>query len=107
MATRTSGFALLCSGSVQEAHDLALIATAATLKSRIPFVQYFDGFRTSHEIAKINLLSADDLRALIDEDAVRAHRQRALSPDRPVLRGTAQNLDVYFQARETVNSYYS
>jgi len=107
MATRTSGFALLCSASVQEAHDIALIATAATLKSRIPFVHFFDGFRTSHEITKINLLSEDDLRALIDEDAARAHRHRALSQNRPVLRGTAQNPDIYFQARETVNSYYT
>lgn len=107
MATRTTGFALLCSSSVQEAHDMALIATAATLKSRLPFVHFFDGFRTSHEVSKVELLSAADLRATIDEDSIRAHRQRALSPDRPVLRGTAQNPDVYFQARETVNSFYT
>lgn len=107
MATRTTGFALLCSSSVQEAHDMALVATAATLKSRIPFVHFFDGFRTSHEVSKLELLSEADLRATIDEDSIRAHRQRALSPDRPVLRGTAQNPDVYFQARETVNSFYT
>ncbi|MBW4621716.1 MAG: pyruvate:ferredoxin (flavodoxin) oxidoreductase [Cyanosarcina radialis HA8281-LM2] len=106
MATRATGFALLCAASVQEAHDMALIATAATLKSRIPFVHFFDGFRTSHEVSKVELLSAEDLRATIDEDAIRAHRQRALTPDRPVLRGTAQNPDVYFQGRETVNSFY-
>jgi pyruvate-ferredoxin/flavodoxin oxidoreductase len=107
MATRTTGFAMLCAASVQEAHDMALIATAATLKSRIPFVHFFDGFRTSHEVSKVELLSEEDLRAAIDENAIRAHRQRALTPDRPVLRGTAQNPDVYFQGRETVNSFYA
>ncbi len=107
MAVRATGFALLCSASVQEAHDFALIAQAATLRSRIPFLHFFDGFRTSHEIAKIELLEQEDLRSLIDEDLIHAHRSRALSPDHPVLRGTAQNPDVYFQARETVNSYYA
>ncbi len=107
MATRATGFALLCSASVQEAHDFALIAQAATLQSRIPFLHFFDGFRTSHEIAKIELLDREDLTSLIDETLIHAHRSRALSPDHPVLRGTAQNPDVYFQARETVNSYYA
>lgn len=107
MATRGTGFALLCSASVQEAHDFALIAQAATLQSRIPFLHFFDGFRTSHEIAKIELLTNADLQALINDDLIQAHRERSLSPDRPVLRGTAQNPDVYFQARETVNSYYA
>ena len=107
MAARATGFALLSSASVQEAHDLALIAHAAALESRIPFLHFFDGFRTSHEVAKINLLSDDDLRALIDERLVLEHRARALSPDRPVLRGSAQNPDVAFQARETVNPFYA
>jgi pyruvate-ferredoxin/flavodoxin oxidoreductase len=107
MATRATGFAMLCSASVQEAQDFALIAQAATLQSRIPFLHFFDGFRTSHEIAKIELLDQDDLRSLIHDDLIQAHRSRALSPDHPVLRGTAQNPDVYFQARETVNSYYA
>jgi pyruvate-ferredoxin/flavodoxin oxidoreductase len=106
MAARQTGWAMLCSNSVQEAHDFALIAQAATLESRIPFLHFFDGFRTSHEVAKIEVLTDDDLRALIDDELVLAHRARALSPDRPVLRGTAQNPDVYFQARETVNPFY-
>jgi pyruvate-ferredoxin/flavodoxin oxidoreductase len=106
MAARPTGFALLSSNSVQEAMDLALIAHAATLESRIPFLHFFDGFRTSHEVSKIEELSLDDMRAMIDDDLVRAHRARALSPDHPVLRGSAQNPDVYFQARETVNPYY-
>ncbi|PLZ32189.1 pyruvate:ferredoxin (flavodoxin) oxidoreductase [Fischerella thermalis CCMEE 5273] len=106
MATRATGFALLSSASVQEAHDFALIAQAATLESRIPFLHFFDGFRTSHEISKVELLTPPDLQALIDETFILEHRTRALSPDRPVLRGTAQNPDVYFQARETVNPYY-
>jgi pyruvate-ferredoxin/flavodoxin oxidoreductase len=106
MACRQTGFALLASGSVQEAQDLAAIAHAATLESRIPFLHFFDGFRTSHEVAKIETLSDDDLRSLIDEGAVRAHRQRALTPDRPVLRGTAQNPDTFFQAREASNRFY-
>ena len=106
MAARGTGFAMLCAASVQEAHDFALIAQAATLESRIPFLHFFDGFRTSHEIAKIALLPEEVLRAMINEERVREHRARALSPDHPVLRGSAQNPDVYFQARETVNPFY-
>jgi pyruvate-ferredoxin/flavodoxin oxidoreductase len=106
MSTRSTGFALLCSASVQEAHDFALISHSATLKSRLPFIHFFDGFRTSHEVQKIELLSDDVLRSLIDDHLIREHRARSLSPDRPVLRGTAQNPDVYFQARETVNPFY-
>jgi pyruvate-ferredoxin/flavodoxin oxidoreductase len=107
MACRQTGFAMLVSASVQEAHDLACVAHAATLRSRIPFLHCFDGFRTSHEIAKIAMLSDDDLRAMIDVEAIAAHRGRALTPDRPVLRGTAQNPDVFFQAREAINPYYA
>jgi pyruvate-ferredoxin/flavodoxin oxidoreductase len=107
MAVRQTGFALLASSSVQEAHDMALIAHSATLKSRLPFLHFFDGFRTSHEVLKIEQLTNDDLAAMIDDDAVAAHRARALSPDHPVLRGTAQNPDVYFQARETSNPFYA
>lgn len=106
MATRPTGFALLASASVQEAHDLAVVAQAASLVSRIPFVHFFDGFRTSHELNTVELLSDSDLRALVPEDLIRAHRGRALSPDRPFIRGTAQNPDTYFQARESVNPYY-
>ncbi len=106
MAARGTGFAMLCSASVQEAQDFAAIATAATLKSRIPFLHFFDGFRTSHEIQKIQLMSDADLQTLIDDNSILNHRARALSPDHPVIRGTAQNPDVYFQARETVNPYY-
>jgi pyruvate-ferredoxin/flavodoxin oxidoreductase len=106
MAARGTGFALLCSASVQEAHDFALIAQAATLVARVPFMHFFDGFRTSHEIQKVQLLKDNDLQALIDPELILAHRDRALSPDHPVLRGTAQNPDVYFQARERVNPYY-
>ena len=107
MAVRQTGFALLASASVQEAHDLALVAQAATLRTRVPFVHFFDGFRTSHELNTVELLSDDDLRALVGADLVRAHRERALSPGRPFIRGTAQNPDVYFQARETVNPFYA
>jgi len=107
MAVRQTGFALLASGSVQEAHDLALVAQAATLETRVPFVHFFDGFRTSHELNTVELLSDEDLRALVPEELVRAHRGRALSPERPFIRGTAQNPDVYFQARETVNPFYA
>jgi pyruvate-ferredoxin/flavodoxin oxidoreductase len=107
MAVRQTGFGLLSSGSVQEAHDFAAIAQAATLQARVPFLHFFDGFRTSHEVAKIIKLTDDELRALIDDDLIRAHRARALSPEHPVLRGSAQNPDVYFQARETVNPYYA
>ena len=106
MATRATGFAMLCSNAVQEAHDLAAIAHAATLEARIPFLHFFDGFRTSSEVAKIEELGTDVLRALVRDELVHAHRARALSPDHPVIRGTAQNPDVYFQARETVNRYY-
>jgi pyruvate-ferredoxin/flavodoxin oxidoreductase len=107
MAIRATGFALLCSSSVQEAHDLALIAQASTLEARVPFVHFFDGFRTSHEINKMTLLTDQEIRAMISDDLVRAHRDRALNPDRPFIRGTAQNPDVYFQARETVNPFYA
>jgi pyruvate-ferredoxin/flavodoxin oxidoreductase len=107
MSTRSTGFALLASNSVQEAHDFSLIAQAATLEARVPFIHFFDGFRTSHEVNKIELLTDEDIRTMIDENLVQAHRSRALSPDRPVLRGTAQNPDVYFQGRETVNPFYA
>jgi pyruvate-ferredoxin/flavodoxin oxidoreductase len=107
MAARTTGWAMLASGSVQEVMDLALIAQASTLETRLPFLHFFDGFRTSHEIQKIEALSHDDMRALISDDLVFAHRARALSPDHPTLRGSAQNPDVYFQGRETVNPYYA
>ncbi len=106
MAARTTGFAMLASGSVQEAHDLALVAHAASLRARVPFLHFFDGFRTSHEVNQIRLLSDDDLRALVDEDAILAHRARRLTPDHPVLRGSAQNPDVFFQAREASNPFY-
>ena len=106
MSCRQTGVALLCSGSVQEAHDLALVAQAATLQARLPFVHFFDGFRTSHEVAKIQELTDDDLRAFIDDRLVAEHRLRALTPDRPVLRGTAQNPDAFFQAREACNGFY-
>jgi pyruvate-ferredoxin/flavodoxin oxidoreductase len=107
MATRATGWSMLFAGSVQEAQDLSLIAQASTLKSRIPFLHVMDGFRTSHEVMKIEALCDDDLKALVDDELVRAHRARALSPDRPFIRGTAQNPDIYFQARETVNPYYA
>src|SRR3954464_1352688 len=106
MAVRQTGWGMLASNSVQEVMDFALIAQTATLESRIPFVHFFDGFRTSHEVGKVEQLETEDLRAMIDDELVRQHRARALSPDRPVLRGTAQNPDVYFQARETVNPFY-
>ncbi|PDW04159.1 pyruvate:ferredoxin (flavodoxin) oxidoreductase [Candidatus Viridilinea mediisalina] len=107
MATRATGWALLSSGSVQEAQDLALIAHAATLQAWVPCIHFFDGFRTSHEVNKITPVSEAIIRAMIDDELVRAHRARALSPERPVLRGTAQNPDVYFQARESVNPFYN
>ena len=107
MAVRQTGFGMLCSGSVQEALDLALIAHAATLRGRIPMLHFFDGFRTSHEVAKIRMLDDDCLRALIPDTDVHAHRARALSPDHPVLRGSSQNPDVYFQGRERVNALYA
>ncbi len=106
-AARQTGFAMLASGSVQEVMDLSLIAHAATLESRIPFLHFFDGFRTSHEVAKIEMLDENDIKAFITDDLVIAHRNRALTPDLPVMRGTAQNPDVYFQGRETVNPFYS
>ena len=106
MAARHTGFAMLAANSVQEAQDMAAIAQAATLRSRIPFLHFFDGFRTSHEINKIELLDDDQLRGLIDDELVEAHRLRALSPERPVIRGTAQNPDVCFQARESSNTFY-
>src|SRR5215472_6708303 len=107
MTTRSTGFALLASNSVQEAQDLALIAHASTLEARVPFLHFFDGFRTSAEIDKIEQLTHEDLRAMIDDSLVQAHRQRALSPEHPFIRGTSQNPDVYFQARETTNPYYA
>jgi pyruvate-ferredoxin/flavodoxin oxidoreductase len=107
MAARATGFAMLCSGSVQEVMDLALIAHASTLKARVPFLHFFDGFRTSSEVMKVEQLATDDIRAIIDDNLVRAHRARALSPDHPFVRGVAQNPDVYFQGRETVNAYYN
>jgi pyruvate-ferredoxin/flavodoxin oxidoreductase len=106
MATRFTGFAMLASNSVQEVMDTALISQAATLEARIPFLHFFDGFRTSHEVMKIEQLTDEDLRAMVSDELVRAHRARALSPDHPVMRGTAQNPDVYFQGRETVNPFY-
>lgn len=106
MAARSTGFAMLCSRNVQEAMDFALIAQAATLESRVPFIHFFDGFRTSHEIQKIEELTFDDMRRMIDNELVLAHRGRGLTPDRPSIRGTAQNPDVYFQGRETVNRFY-
>jgi len=107
MAARQTGWSMLCSQNVQEAQDLALIATQSTLRSRIPFMHFFDGFRTSHEIQKVEQLTADDMREMIDDDLVIAHRKRALTPDRPTMSGTAQNPDVYFTGRETVNKYYN
>ena len=106
MAVRSTGFGMLFSNSVQEVMDFTLIAQAATLESRVPFLHSFDGFRTSHEVMKIEELTEDDIRELVDDELVRKHRERALSPDRPILRGTAQNPDTYFQGRETVNPYY-
>lgn len=107
MAMRMTGMAMLCSNSVQEAMDMAMISHAATLEARVPFIHFFDGFRTSHEVQKIEELTLDDMREMIDDELVFAHRNRALTPDRPVIRGTAQNPDVYFQARESSNSFYN
>ena len=107
MAARSTGFSMLCSASVQEAHDLALIAQASTLKARLPFIHFFDGFRTSHEVNKISLIADEVILKMIDEKDIIAHRQRGLSPERPMVRGTAQNPDVYFQGRETVNPFYA
>jgi pyruvate-ferredoxin/flavodoxin oxidoreductase len=107
MATRTTGFAMLASGSVQEAHDSAVIAQAATLQSRVPFLHFFDGFRTSHEVNTLTLLNDDQIRAMIDDKLVRAHRARALNPENPFIRGTAQNPDTFFQGREAANPFYA
>jgi pyruvate-ferredoxin/flavodoxin oxidoreductase len=107
MACRQTGFAMLSSGSVQEAHDFALIGQASTLRARVPFLHFFDGFRTSHEVQKIELLNDEDLHAMIDDELIAAHRKRALTPDKPVLRGTAQNPDAFFQAREACNPFYA
>ncbi len=107
MAVRSTGFALLASASVQEAHDMALIAQAVTLESRIPVLHFFDGFRTSHELNTVELLTDEQIRAMIDDDLVRAHRARALNPEHPFVRGTAHNPDTFFQARETVNPFYA
>ena len=107
MASRATGFALLCSASVQETHDFACIAQTATLETRVSFMHFFDGFRTSHEVQKVKLLSDEQLRSLIKENLILAHRARALTPDRPLLRGTAQNPDIYFQSREAANPYYN
>src|SRR5512136_1754468 len=106
MAVRQTGYGLLASDSVQEAHDFAVIAQRASLKSRLPFLHFFDGFRTSHEVSKIELLEDEDLRQMITDDLVASHRARALTPDAPVVRGTAQNPDAFFQAREACNSFY-
>src|SRR3984893_17322985 len=106
MAARGSGWAMLASASVQEAQDLAIVAHAATLRARVPFMHFFDGFRTSHEVMKIERVTEDDLRAMIDQDLVRAHRARGLNPDHPVIRGTAHNPDTFFQAREASNPFY-
>ncbi len=106
MATRQTGFGLMASSSIQEVMDLGLISHAVSLESRIPFIHFFDGFRSSHEINKIDQLTKEDIKSMIDDELVRAHRKRALTPENPVLRGTAQNPDVYFQGRETVNKYY-
>ena len=106
MAVRSTGWAMLSSGSVQEVNDFALIAAAATLKARIPFLHFFDGFRTSHEVNKIELLNDEIIRAMVNDNLVMAHRGRALTPEKPTIRGTAQNPDVFFQARESANPYY-
>ncbi|NNL49151.1 MAG: pyruvate:ferredoxin (flavodoxin) oxidoreductase, partial [Acidimicrobiia bacterium] len=106
MAVRQTGMAMLASGSVQEAHDLALVAHAATLRARVPFIHFFDGFRTSHEVAKVSLLDTGTMTSMIDDALVDEHRKRGLNPNAPVLRGTAQNPDVFFQAREASNPYH-
>ena len=106
MAVRSTGFGLICTGSVQEVMDMALIAQASTLQARVPFIHFFDGFRTSHEVQKIEQLTDEDIKAMVTDDLVNAHRARAMTPDRPVLRGTSQNPDVFFQAREACNKYY-
>ncbi|MBV8259125.1 MAG: pyruvate:ferredoxin (flavodoxin) oxidoreductase, partial [Actinobacteria bacterium] len=107
MAARGTGFALLCSSNVQEAHDFAAIATSATLRARVPFLHFFDGFRTSHEVNVIQPVSDDDLLGVLDAELIRAHRERALNPGHPVIRGSAQNPDVFFQSREASSPYYA
>src|SRR5881394_2116725 len=107
MACRSTGWGMLAAASVQETMDFALISQAASLRSRIPFIHFFDGFRTSHEVSKIAVLSKEDLAALIDDELIGTHRARAMTPDRPVLRGTAQNPDAFFQGRETINPFYA
>jgi len=107
MTTRSTGFGLLASGSVQEVMDMALISQAASLASRVPFVHFFDGFRTSHEVQKVEEFSLDDMHAVLDDKLINAHRERALTPDRPTLKGTSQNPDVFFQSREAVNKFYT
>jgi pyruvate-ferredoxin/flavodoxin oxidoreductase len=106
MSTRSTGWAMLAANSVQEVMDFALIAQSSTLQARVPFIHFFDGFRTSHEVMKIEQLNDEDIRGMIDDEWVIAHRNRGMNPNHPVLRGTAQNPDVYFQGRETVNPYY-
>ena len=106
MSTRATGFSMLFAGNVQEAHDFALISQVATLKSRVPFLNIFDGFRTSHEISKIDAIPDAVIKAMMPEDEVMKHRKRSLDPDNPVIKGTAQNPDVFFQAREACNTYY-
>jgi len=106
MATRATGFSMLFAGNVQEAHDFALISQVATLKSRVPFLNIFDGFRTSHEISKIDAISDDVIKSMMPEEEVMKHKKNSLDPDNPVIRGTAQNPDVFFQAREAANTYY-
>ncbi len=106
MAARTTGWAMLSSGSVQEAHDLALVAHAATLRARVPFVHFFDGFRTSHEVNRIEVVDDLTMAAVMDRDALVAFRERGLSPEHPTVRGTAQNPDVFFQSREAANPWY-
>ena len=107
MSVRSTGFVMLASNSVQEVMDFALISQAATLESRLPFLHFFDGFRTSAEVMKIEQLTVEDIRAMVDDELVFAHRRRALTPEKPVLRGTAQNPDTFFQSRETVNPFYA
>ncbi|MBR3219029.1 MAG: pyruvate:ferredoxin (flavodoxin) oxidoreductase, partial [Thermoguttaceae bacterium] len=107
MATRSCGWAMLCGGSVQETHDMAMIAYASTHKARVPFLHFFDGFRTSHEVNKLEVIPEDIVRQMFDPELIKAHRERSMNPSRPVLRGTAQNPDVFFQAREACNSTYA
>ena len=107
MATRSCGWAMICGGSVQETHDMAMIAYASTHKARVPFLHFFDGFRTSHEVNKLEVIPEDIVRQMFDPELIKAHRERSMNPSRPVLRGTAQNPDVFFQAREACNSFYA